>query len=199
MNATMKLFQVSMAAMILAAGCGKAEAPAAAAPAGEAKAEAAPAAEAAAPAAPAPGPESRPDFAGTVAGIAAGSKDHTTLVAAVKAAELLVVLASPGGAYTVFAPTNEAFAKLPPGTVEGLLKPEQKEALQGVLKHHTMVPVRQVAEFKDGEVLNMADGGKLTVAVKDGKVSIDGANILGSVQASNGIVHVVDAVLVPKK
>lgn len=199
MKATMKVFQGLLVAGALAVGCNKAEAPAAAVAPAEPKAEAAAAAEPAAPAAPAPGPESRPDFAGTVAGIAAGSKDHSTLVAAVKAAELLVVLGSPGGAYTVFAPTNDAFAKLPAGTVEGLLKPEQKEALQGILKHHTMVPVRQAAELKDGEVLNMADGGKLTVAVKDGKVSVDGANILASVQASNGVVHVVDAVLVPKK
>ncbi len=87
-------------------------------------------------AAPPPGPESRPDFAATVAGVAVASKDHTTLVAALKAADLVVSLASPGGAYTVFAPTNEAFAKLPAGTVEGLLKPEQLGALQGILKHH---------------------------------------------------------------
>jgi uncharacterized surface protein with fasciclin (FAS1) repeats len=68
--------------------------------------------------------------------VAVASKDHTTLVAALKAADLVVSLASPGGAYTVFAPTNEAFAKLPAGTVEGLLKPEQLGALQGILKHH---------------------------------------------------------------
>lgn len=194
----MQMATVAWMAMGILA-CNKQEAaPAAGAEAPKTTVEPSAAAEAAAPAVAAPGPESRPDFAATVAGIAAGSKDHTTLLAAVKAAELVVVLASPGGAYTVFAPTNDAFAKLPAGTVEGLLKPEKKEALQGILKHHTMVPVRQAVEFKDGEVLNMADGGKVTVSVKDGKVSVDGANILASVPASNGVVHVVDAVLVPK-
>ena len=194
MKATWMVTVVAMAFGALA--CNKQEAPPAASPeAAKAAAEPAVAAE---PAPAAPGPESRPDFAATVAGIAAGSKDHTTLLAAVKAADLVVVLASPGGAYTVFAPTNDAFAKLPAGTVEGLLKPENKEALQGILKHHTMVPVRQLADFKDGEVLGMADGSKLTIAVKDGKVTVDGANILASVQGNNGIVHVVDAVLVPK-
>ena len=190
-------WMVTVVAMAFGAlACNKQEAPPAASPeAAKAAAEPAVAAE---PAPAAPGPESRPDFAATVAGIAAGSKDHTTLLAAVKAADLVVVLASPGGAYTVFAPTNDAFAKLPAGTVEGLLKPENKGALQGILKHHTMVPVRQLADFKDGEVLGMADGSKLTIAVKDGKVTVDGANILASVQGNNGIVHVVDAVLVPK-
>ncbi|MFZ4577061.1 MAG: fasciclin domain-containing protein [Myxococcota bacterium] len=176
--------------------CGKQEPLPAATATESAKVEAQ--AEEAAAVAPAPGPESRPDFGKTVAGIAAASKDHTTLVAAVKAADLLGVLASPGGAYTVFAPTNDAFAKLPAGTVEGLLKPESKSALQGVLKHHTMVPVRQIGEFKDGEVLLMADGSKVTVAVKDGVVTVDGAKIVASVPASNGVVHVVDGVLVPK-
>lgn len=192
---TMQMVAFTMATLGIW-GCNKQES----APAAEAAAPAAAAAaeEPAAPAEAAPGPESRPDFGTTVAGIAAGSKDHTTLVAAVKAADLLVVLASPGGAYTVFAPTNDAFAKLPAGTVEGLLKPENQGALQNILKHHTMVPVRQAAELKDGEVLNMADGGKVTVSVKDGVVTVDGAKVIASVPASNGVVHVVDAVLVPK-
>jgi uncharacterized surface protein with fasciclin (FAS1) repeats len=72
----------------------------------------------------------------TVAGVASRSPDHTTLVAALKAADLVGVLASPGGAYTVFAPTNAAFDKLPKGTVEGLLKPEKKADLRAILQHH---------------------------------------------------------------
>lgn len=165
---------------------------------------AAPAPEAAA-AAPAPAPEPvkaeepRPDLGGTVAGVAAGSKDHTTLVAALKAGDLVGVLASPGGAYTVFAPTNAAFDALPKGTVETLLKPENKPELQRILKHHAGVPVKQMKDLHDGDTLSMADGSVVTFHVAaDGKVKVDDANIIGTVQASNGVIHVVDAVIVPK-
>ena len=174
-------------------GCTK-EAPAPAAAPAETPA---PAAEAAP--APAKVEEARPDLGGTVAGVAAGSKDHTTLVAALKAGELVGVLASPGGAYTVFAPTNAAFDALPKGTVETLLKPENKAELQRILKHHAGVPVKQIKDLKDGETLSMADGSVVTFHVApDGKVKVDDANIIGTVQASNGVIHVVDAVIVPK-
>ncbi len=139
----------------------------------------------------------RPDLAGTVVGVASASKDHSTLVAALTAGELVVSLASPGGAYTVFAPTNAAFEKLPPGTVESLLKPENKAELQRILKHHAAVPVLQLKDLRDGQSLAMADGSKVTFHVKDGKTMVDGATIVGSVPASNGVVHVVDAVIVP--
>lgn len=153
---------------------------------------------AAAPAAqPAKAQAPRPDLGGTVVGVAAGSKDHSTLVAALTAGELVVSLASPGGAYTVFAPTNAAFDKLPPGTVETLLKPENKGELQRILKHHAAVPVLQLKDLRDGESLAMADGTKVTFHVKDGKTMVDGATILASVPASNGVVHVVDAVILP--
>ena len=173
---------------------------------GCAKEAPAPAPVAAAPAAeaPAPTPEPpkveapRPDLGGTVAGVAAASKDHTTLVAALGAGDLVGVLASPGGAYTVFAPTNAAFDALPKGTVETLLKPENKAELQRILKHHAGVPAKQIKDLKDGDTLSMADGSNVTFHVVDGKVKVDEANIIATVQASNGVIHVVDAVIVPK-
>lgn len=133
----------------------------------------------------------------TVLDVALLSPDHTTLVAAVKAAGAADALASPGGVYTVFAPTNAAFAKLPAGTVETLLKPENLSKLKAVVQHHAAVPVLKMADMKDGETLGMADGTKVTFHVKDGKVMVDGANIVGTVQAFNGVVYVVDGVLVP--
>lgn len=135
----------------------------------------------------------------TVVDIALGSKDHTTLVAALKAADLVVSLASPGGVYTVFAPTNAAFDALPKGTVEGLLKPEKKGELTSILKHHAAVPALQLKDMRDGETLSMADGTKVTFHVKDGKVSVNNVNIIASIAASNGIVHVVDGILLPSK
>ncbi|MGZ3421101.1 MAG: fasciclin domain-containing protein [Polyangiales bacterium] len=135
----------------------------------------------------------------TVVDVAVGSKDHTTLVAALKAADLVVSLASPGGVYTVFAPTNAAFDKLPKGTVEALLKPEKKGDLTAILKHHAAVPALQLKDMRDGETLSMADGTKVTFHVKDGKVMVNDVNVVATIQASNGVVHVVDGILLPSK
>lgn len=129
--------------------------------------------------------------------VAVGSADHTTLVTAVKAAQLVDVLSN-AGPFTVFAPTNAAFDKLPAGTVEGLLKPDKKEALADILQYHVAVAVYKPDMLQDGQVIPMANDGKVTIGVKDGKVTVNGANILASVPASNGIVHVIDAVLLPK-
>lgn len=129
--------------------------------------------------------------------VAAGSPDHSTLVTAVTKAGLVDVLAS-SGPYTVFAPTNAAFAKLPPGTVDDLLKPANLDKLQAVLRHHVTTSAYQLAELKDGMVLSMADGTNATISVKGADVFIGGAKIVGSVRASNGMVHVIDAVVVPK-
>lgn len=126
--------------------------------------------------------------------VAIGSKDHTTLVAAVKAAELVDALSN-NGPFTVFAPTNAAFDALPKGTVEDLVKPENKDKLQNVLYNHVLVGVFKAESFTDGQTITMFGGNKVKVSVKDGKVQIGGANIVASVPASNGIVHVVDAVL----
>jgi uncharacterized surface protein with fasciclin (FAS1) repeats len=128
--------------------------------------------------------------------VAVGSKDHTTLVTALKAADYVRSLQN-AGPFTVFAPTNDAFAKLPAGTVEGLLAPDKVEALQNILKYHVGVSVYELKWLKDGQKLGQANGGKVVIGVKDGKYTVNGANILASVRASNGIVHVIDAVLLP--
>lgn len=128
--------------------------------------------------------------------VAIASKDHTTLVTAVKAAELVDVLSN-AGPFTVFAPTNDAFNKLPAGTVEGLLKPEKKEDLADILQYHVFVGVLKLENLKDGQVFNMVNGGNVTIGVKDGKYTVNGANIVATVPASNGVVYVVDQVLLP--
>lgn len=128
--------------------------------------------------------------------VAVGSKDHTTLVTAVKAAELVDVLSN-AGPFTVFAPVNAAFDALPAGTVESLLKPENKSKLQDILQHHVAVAVYKTENFYDGQVLGMVDGNNITFSVKDGKVMIGDASIVASVPASNGIIHVVDKVILP--
>ncbi len=132
-----------------------------------------------------------------IVSIAGGSKDHTTLVAALTSADYMDSLSN-AGPFTVFAPTNAAFDKLPKGTVDSLLKPEKQVDLKQVLKHHVAVSTYQLKDFHDGQVLSMADGGKVTLHVKNGKVSIDDANVIASIPASNGIIHVVDGVLLPK-
>ncbi|HEX4935994.1 MAG TPA: fasciclin domain-containing protein [Gemmatimonadaceae bacterium] len=128
--------------------------------------------------------------------IAVGSKDHTTLVAALKAADLVNALAN-AGPFTVFAPTNAAFDKLPKGTVDDLLKPENIDKLRGILQHHVTTSVYDVADLTDGMTLSMADGGSVTVKKAGADVTIDGAKIVASVRGSNGMVHVVDGVIVP--
>ena len=129
--------------------------------------------------------------------IAVGSKDHTTLVAALKQAELVTSLSN-AGPFTVFAPTNEAFNKLPAGTVDGLMQPDEKEALQNILQYHVTVSAIKAASFTDGQVLGMVNGDNVTVTIKDGKVILNNsATIVASIAGSNGIVHVIDGVLLP--
>jgi uncharacterized surface protein with fasciclin (FAS1) repeats len=128
--------------------------------------------------------------------VAVNSKDHTTLVTAVKAADLVNALSN-NGPFTVFAPTNAAFDALPAGTVEGLLKPEKKETLADILQYHVYVGVLKTENLQDGQVLGMVNGGNATIHVKDGKYMINDATILASVPASNGIVHVIDKVILP--
>ena len=132
----------------------------------------------------------------TVLSIAIGSKDHTTLVAAVQAASLENVLVN-AGPLMVFAPTNDAFAALPEGTVENLLKPENKDALANILKYH-VTPGKYSKDFlKKFKKLGQANNGYVQVEVVDGEPMIGGAKILASVKAGNGIVHVIDKVLLP--
>ena len=128
--------------------------------------------------------------------IAAASGDHTTLVAAVQAAGMADVLANPGP-LTVFAPNNAAFEKLPEGTVETLLKPENKSTLMRIITNHANAGTYTTEDLTDGLVLDQATGVKETITEKDGQLYVEDAKILGSVKASNGVVHVIDAVLVP--
>lgn len=129
---------------------------------------------------------------------AAGSADHTTLVAAVTAAGLGETL-SGTGPFTVFAPTNAAFEKLPAGTVDGLLKPESKGDLTNVLTYHVVPGALKAADLTDGQKLKTVNGKELTVSIKDGKVMIDGAMVtIPDVISSNGVTHVIDAVVLPK-
>jgi len=129
--------------------------------------------------------------------VAVGSKDHTTLVAALKQAELVTSLSN-AGPFTVFAPTNAAFDKLPAGTLDGLIKNEKKADLQNILQYHVAVAVYKTENLTDGQVIGQANGDKITINVKNGKVTVNGtANIVASVPASNGIIHVIDAVLLP--
>ncbi len=129
--------------------------------------------------------------------VAAGSKDHTTLVAALKQAELVTSLSN-AGPFTVFAPTNAAFDKLPAGTVEGLMKEDKKADLQNILQYHVTVSAMKAESFIDGQTLGMVNGDNITISVKDGKVILNGnAQIIASIPASNGMIHVIDNVLLP--
>ncbi|MBK6542010.1 MAG: fasciclin domain-containing protein [Flavobacteriales bacterium] len=131
-----------------------------------------------------------------VVGVAVGSPDHSTLVTAVKAAELVDALSN-AGPFTVFAPTNAAFDALPAGTVEGLLEPAKKSDLQDVLQYHVFVGVLKAESLRDGQTLGMVNGSNAKISVKDGKVMINDATVVASVPASNGIVHVIDKVILP--
>jgi len=133
---------------------------------------------------------------------AVNSKDHTTLVAAVKAAGLVETLESKGP-FTVFAPTNTAFGKLPAGTVETLVKPENKATLTKILTYHVVPGKLAASDLKDGMKLKTAEGEELTVKKDDGKVWIVDAKggksmvTISNVNQSNGVIHVVDTVLMP--
>jgi len=133
----------------------------------------------------------------TIVKVALGSKDHTTLVTALKAADLVDVLANVGP-FTVFAPNNAAFEKLPAGTVEGLLKPEKKADLANILKYHVTTSAFTDVMLQDGIKLGMANGGSAIVHRDGDKIMINDATVLGSVKASNGMVYVIDGVLLPQ-
>ncbi len=128
--------------------------------------------------------------------IAAGSDAHTTLAAAVAAAGMQDVLANPGP-LTVFAPTNAAFEKLPEGTVENLLKPENKETLARIIMFHASPGTYKGKMLKDGQKLYMASGHYIDVEVKDDGTYVNGSKIVATIDASNGVVHVVEDVFLP--
>jgi len=131
--------------------------------------------------------------------IAVGSKDHSTLVAAVKAADLVDALSN-AGPFTVFAPTNAAFDKLPAGTIDDLLKPENKEKLADILQYHVSVGVYNVEQLQDGQSLGQANGGNIKISKQGDQITVNGsAKVVASIPASNGIIHVIDAVLSDSK
>ncbi len=129
--------------------------------------------------------------------VAASSKDFTTLVAALKQADLVTSLSN-AGPFTVFAPSNAAFDKLPAVTVDGLMKDEKKADLANILQYHVAIGGLKSEDFKDGQVLGMANGDNVTIHVKDGKITLNNsAQITGTIQASNGIIYAIDGVLLP--
>ena len=137
------------------------------------------------------------DSAPNIVKLAVGNKDLSTLVTAVQAAELTTSLSN-AGPFTVFAPVNEAFDKLPAGTVDDLLKPENKGKLSDILGHHTYVGVIKTEQMTDGQNLGMVDGKNITIKMVNGKPTVNGTvNIIASVPAANGMVHVVDGVILP--
>ncbi len=129
---------------------------------------------------------------------AVGAGSFKTLVAAVQAAGLVDTLKGKGP-FTVFAPTDEAFAKLPKGTVESLLKPENKEKLIAILTYHVVpgkVMAKDVVKLTEAKTVQ---GSAVKIAAKDGKVSVDGANVVkADIETSNGVIHVIDSVILPK-
>jgi uncharacterized surface protein with fasciclin (FAS1) repeats len=146
----------------------------------------------------------------TVVDIAVGSPAHTTLVAAVKAGGLVEVLQG-AGPFTVFAPTNDAFGKLPAGTVESLVKPEAKATLVKILTYHVVAGnldaaavVKAIEAGKGSAKVKTVSGGTLTASLKDGKVILTDENgntstvVAADLKAGNGVVHVIDSVVLPK-
>ncbi|QDU29303.1 Immunogenic protein MPT70 precursor [Anatilimnocola aggregata] len=140
------------------------------------------------------GAEEKKDIVDT----AVGAGSFKTLVAAVKAADLVETLKGKGP-FTVFAPTDEAFAKLPAGTVESLLKPENKKKLIAVLTYHVVpgkVMAKDVVKLTEAKTVQ---GSAVKIVVKEGKVSVDDANVVTTdIETSNGVIHVIDAVILPK-
>jgi uncharacterized surface protein with fasciclin (FAS1) repeats len=127
---------------------------------------------------------------------AAGS--FTTLAKALAAADLVGTLKGPGP-FTVFAPTDEAFARLSPGTLEDLLKPENRDRLRRILTYHVVPGTVRAADVVKMQSARAVSGDTITVRVRDGKVMVDAANVTATdIQASNGVIHVIDSVILPK-
>jgi uncharacterized surface protein with fasciclin (FAS1) repeats len=141
------------------------------------------------------GPAKQPK---TVVEAAASNKDFSTLVAAVKAAGLVEKL-SEKGPFTVFAPTNKAFEKLPEGTVESLLKPESKKKLTAILTYHVVPGKVMAADVVKLEKAKTAQGGEVMIEATDKGVMINDAKVVkADIECGNGVIHVIDSVLMPK-
>ena len=129
---------------------------------------------------------------------AVGAKSFKTLVAAVKAAGLVETLKGKGP-FTVFAPTDEAFGKLPEGALQDLLKPENKEKLTKILTYHVVAGKVMAADVVKLTEAATVQGSKVTIKVSDGKVKVDGANVVKTdIGCTNGVIHVIDVVIMPK-
>jgi len=130
--------------------------------------------------------------------VAVGSPDHTTLVKALQSADLVNVLSN-AGPFTVFAPTNAAFDKLPAGTLDGLMKEDKKSDLQNILEYHVSVGVYKEAMLQDGQNIGQVNGKNITITKQSDKIVVNGnSNVLSTIQTTNGIIYVVDQVLLPK-
>jgi uncharacterized surface protein with fasciclin (FAS1) repeats len=128
---------------------------------------------------------------------AVASPDHKTLVAALKAADYVTALSN-AGPFTVFAPTDEAFGKLPEGTVEELTKPENKLKLQDILEYHVYVGVIRESMVHGSMNLNQVNGKNVSLKKDGDKLQVNGANVVATVETSNGIIYVIDSVLLPQ-
>lgn len=132
-----------------------------------------------------------------IVAVAAKSSECTTLVTAIKAADLVTTLQGPGP-FTVFAPTDAAFAKLPKGTLEDLLKPENKAKLAAILTYHVVPGKVMAADVKPGKVKTV-NGAEIDIKVKDGHVTVQGAKVIKTdTAASNDVIHSIDTVLIPE-
>jgi uncharacterized surface protein with fasciclin (FAS1) repeats len=138
--------------------------------------------------------ESKPD----VVKVAVGSADHSTLVAALKAAEYVDALSN-AGPFTVFAPVNAAFDALPAGTLDNLLKKENQGDLRTILEYHVYVGKLIPDYLQDGQSLGMVSGHNATIAKSGEEIKINGATVKGTVEASNGIIYIIDQVMLPPK
>lgn len=133
----------------------------------------------------------------TVVEIAVGNADFSTLVAALQAAGLVEAL-SGDGPFTVFAPTNEAFAQLPAGTLDMLLLPENKDKLVAILTYHVVPGKVMAADVVTLTEATSLEGDTIAISTEDGSVMVDGANVVATdIEASNGVIHVIDAVIMP--
>lgn len=143
------------------------------------------------------GPAFAGDMSKDIVDTAVGAGDFETLVAAAKAADLVDTLKGEGP-FTVFAPTDEAFAALPDGTVEDLLKPENKDKLATILTYHVVPGKVMSGDLSNNMMATTAQGGDLTI-MTEGGVTVNGANVTAAdIEASNGVIHVIDAVILPE-
>ena len=136
------------------------------------------------------------DHHNKIVSIAQDTEQLSTLVTAVKAADLVETL-NGDGPFTVFAPTNQAFGNLPDGTLDMLLKPENKDQLRSILTYHVVAGKVMSSDLEDGQMVETVQGNKIKVSLSDGAMINDAKVVKADVEASNGVVHIIDAVIMP--